>query len=192
MTHLYLIGLPGAGKTTLGQQLAAHYGRPFVDLDAAIVAAAGQDIPAIFAAEGEAGFRAREAAALAEVAGRAAPLVVATGGGTPCFGDNLARMRTSGFVLWLDGPLPELARRLAAAGQAAARPLLAGAVGSPQAAAPTAPTTAPAVSAETALLAWLTQTRAARARFYAQAQLRHPGGPAPEVAAALAAAGFAA
>ena len=62
-SHLYLIGLPGAGKSTLGRELAAYYQRPFLDLDAVIVAEAGQSIPAIFAAEGEAGFRRREAAA---------------------------------------------------------------------------------------------------------------------------------
>ncbi|NML66944.1 shikimate kinase [Hymenobacter sp. RP-2-7] len=176
--HLYLIGLPGSGKTTLGRQLAAHYGRAFVDLDDVLVAAAGQSIPAIFAAEGEAGFRAREAAALAALAEHAGPpLVVATGGGTPCFHDNLAVLRRTGFVLWLAVPVPELARRLAATGQAAARPLLAA--------------TAAEQSPETALLAHLTRTLAAREEFYAQAHLHHSGAAsAAEVAAALAAAGF--
>ncbi|RZK52540.1 MAG: hypothetical protein EOO59_13565, partial [Hymenobacter sp.] len=68
MNHLYLIGLPASGKTTLGRQLAAHYGRGFLDLDQRIVADAGQSIPEIFASEGEEGFRRREAAALAAVA----------------------------------------------------------------------------------------------------------------------------
>jgi shikimate kinase len=176
--HLYLVGLPGSGKTTLGRQLAAHYGRAFVDLDDVIVAAAGQSIPAIFAAEGEAGFRAREAAALATLAAQPGPpLVVATGGGTPCFHDNLAVLRRSGFVLWLAVPVPELARRLAAAGQATARPLLAA--------------TAHGDSPETALAAHLGRTLAAREQFYTQAHLHHPGAaPAADVAAALAAAGF--
>jgi len=174
--HLYLVGLPGSGKTTLGRQLAAHYGRAFVDLDDVIVAAAGQSIPAIFAAEGEAGFRAREAAALAALAAEGEPpLVVATGGGTPCFHDNLALLRSSGFVLWLAVPVPELARRLAATGQAAARPLLAAATHE---------------SPETALLTHLTRTLAAREEFYAQAHLRHPSAGPATVAAALAAAGF--
>ena len=175
--HLYLLGLPGAGKTTLGRQLAARYGREFVDLDAVIVAEAGQSIPAIFAAEGEAGFRTRETAALRAVAARPGPLVVATGGGAPCFHDNMAVLRASGLVLWLDVPLPELARRLAR--NPRSRPLLA----------------APAQPGQTraeALLAYLNRTLAARERFYAQAHLRYAGAASTAaVAAALAASGFA-
>lgn len=175
--HLFLIGLPGSGKTTLGRRLAAHYGREFVDLDEVVGQEAGRSIPEIFAAEGEASFRAREAAALTRLIQRPQPLVVATGGGTPCFHHNMALLRKTGFVLWLAVPLPELARRLAATGQAAARPLLAAA--------------GTAESPETALAAHLSRTLAAREGFYAQAHLRHPGGAtATQVAAALAAAGF--
>ena len=176
--HLYLLGLPGAGKTTLGQQLAARYGREFVDLDAEIVAAAGQSIPAIFASEGEAGFRAREAAALRAVATRPSPpLVVATGGGAPCFHDNMAVLRASGFTLWLDVPLPELAHRLARTPHG--RPLLA---------TPPLPGQTPAA----ALTAHLARTLAARERFYAQAHLRYAdSATVAAVVAALAAAGFA-
>ena len=176
--HLYLIGLPGSGKTTLGRQLAAHYGREFVDLDEVVVREAGRSIPEIFAVESELGFRQREAAALTRVAARPKLLVVATGGGTPCFHHNLQLLRCTGFVLWLAVPVPELARRLAAAGQAAARPLLAA-------------TAAPATeSPETALNSHLTRTLAARQQFYAHAHLQHPGGGPAEVVAALAAAGF--
>ena len=175
--HLYLVGLPASGKTTLGRQLAAHYCRGFLDLDHRIVAEAGQTIPEIFAAEGEDGFRRREAAALAAVAGHTGrPLVVATGGGTPCFFDNLAVLHASGFVLWLDVPLPELQRRLARRNQAVSRPLLAA--------------TASATTPQEALADWLNRTHAARKQFYAQARLRHAGGPAADVAAALEAAGF--
>ena len=176
--HLYLIGLPGSGKTTLGQQLAAHYGLAFLDLDAAIVAAAGQSIPAIFAAEGEAGFRVREAAALRAVAARPGPpLVVATGGGTPCFHENMAVLRASGFVLWLEVPLPTLVRRLGR--HRASRPLLAAAPG-------------PGQTPAQALSAYLSRTLAARERFYAQAHLRHAGtATAAALRRALAGAGFA-
>jgi shikimate kinase len=177
MNHLYLIGLPASGKTTLGRQLAAYYGREFLDLDHRIVAEAGQRIPEIFASEGEEGFRRREAAALAAVASQPGrPLVVATGGGTPCFFNNLAVLHASGFVLWLDVPLRELQRRLARRNQAATRPLLAA--------------TATAATPQAALADWLARTHEARAGFYSQARLRHPGGPAAEVAMALEVAGF--
>lgn len=175
--HLFLIGLPGSGKSTLGRRLAAHYGRPFVDLDELLVKEAGRSIPEIFATEGEAGFRAREAAALTKLIRRPEPLVVATGGGTPCFHNNISLLRQTGFVLWLAVPVPELVRRLAAHGQAAARPLLA--------------TAGTAENPETALLAQLTRTLAARTEFYAQAHLQHAGAATTaEVVAALAAAGF--
>jgi shikimate kinase len=174
--HLFLIGLPGSGKSTLGRQLAAHYGREFVDLDKVIVREAGRSIPEIFAAEGEIGFRQREAAALTRVAARPHPLVVATGGGTPCFHDNMLLLRRVGFVLWLAVPVPELVRRLAGAGQAA-RPLLAA--------------TTHGGSPETALSEHLHRTLEARERFYTQAHLHHPGvGSLSEVVSALAAAGF--
>ena len=177
MQHLYLIGLPGSGKTTIGRRLAAHYGWEFRDLDVDIVAQAGCPIPELFAAEGEAGFRQREAAALRAVAARSGPpLVLATGGGTPCFHDNLGVLRATGFVLWLDVPLPELKRRLARRNQAATRPLLAA--------------TTAAATPQAALADWLDRTLAARSGFYTQARLRHPGGPAGEVATALEAAGF--
>lgn len=177
MNHLYLIGLPGSGKTTLGRQLAAHYGREFLDLDAVIVAESGQSIPDIFASEGEAGFRAREAAALRAVAAQPGPpLVVATGGGTPCFHDNVAVLRSTGFLLWLDVPLPELVRRLGRS--RTSRPLLAAA--------------GPGETPAQALSAHLDRTLAARERFYRQAHLRHAGAAtAAAIIAALAAAGFA-
>ena len=65
MQTLFIYGPPGSGKTTLGKLLAGRFGVPFEDLDDSIVlAAGGKSIPAIFADEGEAGFRARERAAL--------------------------------------------------------------------------------------------------------------------------------
>ena len=169
---LFLIGMPGAGKTTLGRTLAAYYGMPFLDLDAEIVARAGQVIPAIFLEHGEARFRELEAKVLREIAARPEPLVLATGGGTPCFHDNLAVLNANGFTLWLDVPVAVLATRLAAGAQKASRPLLASA----------GPTEK-----------WLAETLSGRQQFYTQARLRCAGAACtvPEVAGLLANAGFA-
>ena len=78
--HLYLYGPPGSGKSTIGQILAQRLDLPFIDLDAFIERAAKQCIPDIFALEGEAGFRAREAAAFDQAAHGSAA-VIALGGG---------------------------------------------------------------------------------------------------------------
>jgi shikimate kinase len=176
MNNLHLLGLPGSGKTTIGRQLAAHYGWEFRDLDADIVAEAGRTVPEIFAAEGEAGFRQREAAALRAVAARPGPpLVLATGGGTPCFHDNLAILQATGFTLWLDVPVPELVRRLLRS--ATKRPLLT--------------TPLAGETPESALFNRLHRTLADRERFYTQARLRCTGvATAATVVAALAQAGF--
>jgi shikimate kinase len=176
MNNLYLIGLPGSGKTTIGRRLAAHYGWEFRDLDADIVAQAGCTIPEIFAAEGEASFRQREADALRAIAARTGPpLVLATGGGTPCFHDNLGVLHQTGFTLWLDVPLPELVRRVLRS--RSTRPLLAA--------------TAAQEAPETALFEQLARTLAARERFYTQARLRYAGAATvAALVAALAKAGF--
>ena len=169
---LFLIGMPGSGKTTLGRALAAHFALPFVDLDAEIVAHAGQSISGIFQQHGEAHFRQLEAEVLRLVAARPGPLVLATGGGTPCFHNNLAVLNAAGITLWLDVPAVVLAARLAATAETASRPLLA--------------TTGPTEN-------WLRETLEARTQFYRRARL-HNSAPSPSaanVAAQLAAAGFA-
>ena len=90
----------GSGKSTLGRGLAARLGLAFVDVDTRVVAAAGCDIPSIFANEGEAGFRQRETQALAEaLAGEAA--VIATGGGAVLADANRSTMRDAGRVVYL-------------------------------------------------------------------------------------------
>ena len=117
---LFLVGMMGTGKSTVGRLLAARLERPFVDLDERIEARAASTIAEIFAAEGEAGFRKREAAELADVAG-AGPQVVAVGGGAPSFGDNLDRLLNAGLVVALTATVEELQARL---GSGAGRPLL--------------------------------------------------------------------
>lgn len=120
--HLVLVGPMGAGKSSLGRRLAQAYALPFVDLDREIEARAGRDIPALFAEEGEAGFRARERAALVDVlAGPAC--VLASGGGAVLANDNRAAMRRDGFVVYLKIDVAEQLRRLA---DDTSRPLIAG------------------------------------------------------------------
>jgi shikimate kinase len=110
MATLWLVGMMGAGKSTVGPLVAGRLRRPFVDLDEVIAARAGRSIPAVFAEEGEAGFRLREAAALAAAAGTEA--VVACGGGIVVDQANVARLRESGLVAWLAAPAAVLAGRV--------------------------------------------------------------------------------
>lgn len=122
--NVILIGMMGSGKSAVGRSLAVALGRPFVDTDAEIEARAGRPIPAIFAAEGEAAFRALEAVVIAEVVGRS-DCVVATGGGAVGNPANRAALRAGGLVVWLDAPPAVLLERAAADGLAG-RPMLTG------------------------------------------------------------------
>lgn len=106
--NLVLVGMPGCGKTTIGQELAALTGREAVDTDALIVQEAGMSIPEIFAKEGEAGFRAREKAIVqreALIGGR----ILVTGGGAIKDAENRAALRMNGYVTHLTRPLTQLA-----------------------------------------------------------------------------------
>jgi chorismate synthase len=116
--HVFLCGLPGSGKSTVGPLVAAKLGKPFVDLDQQIERAAGRSIPEIFAAEEESGFRAREAAALRTVA--AGPRsVVALGGGAVTSRGVRHWIRRTGHLVWLRAA-PDLCAARAPTG----RPLL--------------------------------------------------------------------
>ena len=97
---IFLIGYRGTGKSTVGPVLAARLGWAFVDADVHTEAVAGKSIKEIFAAEGEAGFRDREAATLAALAGRTCH-VIATGGGVILRESSRVLLRQSGFVVWL-------------------------------------------------------------------------------------------
>lgn len=105
--NLWLVGMPGVGKTTVGGLLGEALGRPFVDLDAEIERIAGMPIPEIFAAKGEAGFREIEAQAAIN-ASRGRGTVIATGGGTVLRDANRRAMRESGTVVWLQRDLSRL------------------------------------------------------------------------------------
>ena len=99
-TNLVLVGMPGCGKTTVGQALAQLSGRLLVDLDGEIVKRAGRPIPEMFAQEGEEAFRKLEAQTLAEVCAQGGQ-VVATGGGAVLRVDNRAALRRTGRVYFL-------------------------------------------------------------------------------------------
>jgi shikimate kinase len=108
---VYLVGMPGSGKSTVGAELAGRLGVPFVDLDAEIERDDGRDIAAIFAAEGEEGFRAREAKALL-AASTEDPAVVACGGGVVLEPANRITLRSTGTCVFLDVPISVLAARV--------------------------------------------------------------------------------
>ena len=86
--HLVLVGLMGAGKTTVGRRCAKRLERPFVDTDELVVAAAGVPFAELWSAEEEAGFRVRERAAVADAAASPEPLVIACGGGAVLDSEN--------------------------------------------------------------------------------------------------------
>ncbi|PKO82866.1 MAG: shikimate kinase [Betaproteobacteria bacterium HGW-Betaproteobacteria-11] len=101
--NIYLVGMPGAGKTTVGRQLARRLQRRFVDADHEIEARTGVKIPVIFELEGETGFRDRETSVLAELAHQAG-LIVATGGGAILRTENRGILKRSGIVIYLRVP----------------------------------------------------------------------------------------
>jgi shikimate kinase len=108
---IFLIGFMGCGKTTSGKKLAAALNYPFYDLDHQIVAATGQSIPAYFEQYGEETFRVLEKNTLQQF-DYPTNCVVSTGGGTPCFFDNMAWMNNNGLTIYIDMPAAALAKRL--------------------------------------------------------------------------------
>lgn len=118
---VFLVGMPGSGKTTIGRGLARELGLAFVDLDQQIEERCGVKIPVIFEIEGEPGFRKREAQVLHEVTEQAG-IVLATGGGAILAPENRQRLAARGRVVYLRASLDELYRRTA---RDRSRPLLA-------------------------------------------------------------------
>jgi shikimate kinase len=109
--RIFLIGFMGCGKTTSGKKLAAALNCPFYDLDHQIAAASGQSIAAYFAAHGEEAFRTLERDTLQQYQ-YPADCVISTGGGTPCFFDNMDWMNDNGSTVFIDMPAAALAKRL--------------------------------------------------------------------------------
>lgn len=108
--NIYLVGLMGAGKTTIGRALARRLGWRFIDSDHEIEARTGVSIPTIFEIEGEDGFRKREAQVLRELT-ELRNVVMATGGGIVLAPENRERLRENGFVAYLDVPPQQLYER---------------------------------------------------------------------------------
>ena len=122
MIRVFLLGYMGAGKTTLGKAFARAMGLTFVDLDWYIEERFHKTVRQLFTELGESGFRNLEKRMLHEV-GEFEDVVISTGGGTPCFFDNMEYMNEAGDTVFLDADIKVLFRRLKIAKQQ--RPLLA-------------------------------------------------------------------
>ena len=108
--NIFLVGPMGAGKSTVGRQLAKSLDKQFLDCDRELEERTGASISLIFEVEGEEGFRRRERDMLDELTARSG-IVLATGGGAVLACENRARLRSRGFAIYLDAPLDLLAER---------------------------------------------------------------------------------
>ena len=116
---IFLVGMMGAGKTSLGKTLAKQSGLPFLDTDAYIKVQTGQSIPEIFSNKGEAAFRKMEEECFHSLTSNAQ--WIATGGGFPCYNDLMVKMKQLGTVVYLKMTPEELNKRIQSV---ANRPLL--------------------------------------------------------------------
>lgn len=110
-SNLFLIGLMGAGKTTVGKQLAKQLGKTFYDADHVIEERTGVKVAVIFDLEGEAGFRKREAAVIEELT-QLDNIVLATGGGAVLFAENRTALQNNGYVIYLRATVNDLWKRM--------------------------------------------------------------------------------
>ncbi len=122
---IYLVGYMASGKTTIGQLLAARLGWQFADTDDVMAQHDGMSCSDIMREKGEAYFRELERKALDEVSAMDAQVVVATGGGVPCFFGNMERMNAVGLTVFLDWSAEALQERLLLT-DLSTRPLLSG------------------------------------------------------------------
>ncbi len=109
-SNIFLVGMMGSGKTTIGRALAQRLGRRFVDTDRVLVERTGVPVATIFEIEGEPAFRRRESAVLEEF-GAQDGIVVSTGGGAVLSAENRALMRGHGIVIYLRARLEHLWER---------------------------------------------------------------------------------
>ena len=110
--HVVLIGMMGAGKTTVGSRLARAMERPFVDSDVQVEQRAARTVREIFETDGEAAYRAIESEVLAEALGSEEPAVIAAAGGTILDPNNRRRMRECGTVVFLEAKPEDLVARV--------------------------------------------------------------------------------
>jgi shikimate kinase len=112
LLKIVLIGLPGSGKSTFGLKLAQKLDFPFIDLDAYIETKESTSIPTIFYEQGEGAFRNLETNHLLELLQQDNAFVLSTGGGTPCFNDNMDRINAQAISIYLDVPIGTIHERL--------------------------------------------------------------------------------
>lgn len=120
---LYLVGLPGSGKSSFGKELAREAKVPFIDLDQIIEREMGMPVSQLFTEKGEDYFRNLEAVTLRQQS-KEPEFVMACGGGTPCFHNNMKFINDTGISVFLNTPIPEILNRLNSAEQQT-RPLMA-------------------------------------------------------------------
>ncbi|QDK80224.1 shikimate kinase [Spirosoma sp. KCTC 42546] len=113
MKNIFLIGMPSSGKSTLGKRIADVLHYRFIDTDKIIVREEGRSIPEIFAESGEEYFREVERRVLRNLK-PGANMVVSTGGGMPCYHNNMEYIKATGVSVFLDVPVDVLARRIQA------------------------------------------------------------------------------
>lgn len=147
--RIYLIGYMGVGKTTIGKKLAQFFDIGFIDLDKFIESKYHKTVPELFAERGESAFRLIEQKSLAEVSD-IENVVISTGGGTPCFFDNVALMNQSGITVYIQAEPEELAARLQAS--KTVRPII-------------------AEQQKDELISFITNHLSEREKFYNQAQI---------------------
>lgn len=153
--RVFLLGMMGSGKTTLGRQLAERLACAFVDLDEYLEKRQGRSIAQLFEQEGQERFRELEREALEAVVLEYDAAVISTGGGAPCFFDNIRFINRQGKSCFLDVPVEELSRRLLAS-DLHVRPLLAG-------------------KSEEEVKSFLAKTLSHRREFYEQASIKLQG-----------------
>ncbi|MDR1517375.1 MAG: shikimate kinase [Dysgonamonadaceae bacterium] len=151
MMRIFIVGYMGVGKTTIGKSLGKLLNVEFIDLDKYIENKYRKTIAELFEEKGEDGFRAVERRALEEVAAFE-NVIVSTGGGAPCFFDNMEKMNAAGITVYIEAEPEELADRLLAS--KTVRPLIAG-------------------KSREELVPFIAQHLSARERYYKQARIVH-------------------